>query len=268
MSDKALRSPNPQAQIELIEGHSDLVDTEATNLSLRLMRADAVAMALVARGEGAVALVGSTRGAAPGELLMNNTTVLGRSMNCSVVVRVVPRSTHPLPRQPQPNQPSGSQLWTLTSLGGLTIGHGYVGSGGLFTLRDREHNVDATFTFLERSWRRPTHSQIETSAVHPPSTRTVPNMPPRPSLSLPSGTDFRTSRRARFEDFNMRPGSLAALGFGIFFGYGVGFAMFDAVPFRIEAESGGIPLVAPNFYVGTNMLDIGWTSDRQTLERT
>lgn len=242
-----LASPSPRAQIELIEGYTDLVDTEATNANLRSRRAEAVASWLTAHGVAA-RLIGRVAPAPAGYLLTDNRTPEARAGNRAVLIRISPIRVVQLP--PERLQPADhrSTQWEIACLMNVSLGELIQGTLALCQLTDR--------SLPDRPKREILFGGGGFGAGGTIPGTELPRLPgARPGVGLEfGGTPFHTTVPLRFEDFELAIGSMWVAQVGFMLGYGAAYT-------QISGQRGGRRWAAisddPGVGGGTTFIWIG-----------
>jgi outer membrane protein OmpA-like peptidoglycan-associated protein len=208
----------PGAHVRMIEGYTDLVDTEAKNEPLRRMRADAVAQHLLNRLQVPPENIDVVRGAPPGSLLTDNSTPEGRSQNRSVTIELEPLrapTDHVIPQHT-------STKWSLTSH--ATIAAGAIGGfgAGLFKLTDLTNGESRQIYFVGAGLA----GGLGAFRVKGAGDLIIP---PLITGSYPSPTQFETTIPHTFADFEGRGVIDLLSGDIVVAGYQLGWAHFAHV---------------------------------------
>jgi hypothetical protein len=204
----------------MIEGYTDLVDTEARNEPLRRMRADAVAQHLLNQLQVPPGNIDVVRGAPPGSLLTDNSTAEGRSQNRSVTIELEPLrapTDHVIPQHT-------SKKWSLTSHATIAGGAILGGGAGLFKLTDLTNGESRQIYFVGAGLA----GGLGVFRIPGPEHLKLP-IPPLITGSYPSPTQFETTTPHTFADFD-GPGIIDLLsGDIVAAGYQLGWAHFKFV---------------------------------------
>ena len=252
-----LTGAQPRAQIDLIEGYTDLVDTEGVNSPLRRQRAEAVRVFLANHGVPP-RLIGRVQGALPGSLLADNQTREARALNRSVLVRIQPILQVELPPERLQPPEHRSTLWALASLGSITLGEVQQGTAAIFSLTDRSLPALPSRYIWFVGPGLGAGGTLPSSRF--PRLGSFPRLPgSRPGVSLGlSGTNFRTSVPLRFEDFDGAIGTLGVAQVGFMIGWGVGYT-------QISGQSSGqrwVGISEDGLLQGTTWI---WVGGLQTM---
>jgi outer membrane protein OmpA-like peptidoglycan-associated protein len=200
----------PGAHIRLIEGHTDLVDTESINEPLRRARADAVVQLLTQELHVPTTNVDLVRGAPPGSPLAKNATPQDRAHNRAVVIELEPL------RAPTAKHAAlhVSTRWSLQSVASASAGAILGAGGGLFLLKDLSSGESREIFFYGAGL---------AGGIG------LRKLPPRVTAALPSPTEFTTTVPHTFEQF-AGPGTIDILsGDIIAAGYSLGYAHFSSI---------------------------------------
>lgn len=207
----ALHDTNPRASIRLVEGYTDLVDTETVNEPLRQRRAEAVVQFLVTERSVPAANIDVFRGAPAGELLANNASREGRSINRATVIQLEEISEVPRREKETEHKRQLSRQWALRSAFTTAYGEILGLGGGIFQLKDRSTGQERVIAFYGAGLAG--------------------------GLSLPRITasltakyeEFETTRPHSFWDFE-GPGWIDLLSFDVVaYGYQLGHAHFQRI---------------------------------------
>jgi outer membrane protein OmpA-like peptidoglycan-associated protein len=212
----------PLAAIRMIQGYTDLVDTERVNAPLRQRRAEAVAQYLVNRLGVSASNLDVIRGAPPGSMLTANTTPEGRAHNRAVEIRMEKISEVTTQKEVSVEQQRYfSDKWALASVSSMALGDILGGGVGLFTLKNRltGETRNMLFAGVGLAGGAGLSSKMDKISKF---------LPARPSVSLPvSFKDFETDRPHTWENFT-GPGFIEILSVtGFVAGYQWGYAHFN-----------------------------------------